>query len=68
MPLPDVAVPETTLSKSNPPTVVPTGASPAGLTSKEARSQLEKVGPNSMPDTALHPLRRVIDKLWAPVP
>ena len=25
-------------------------------------------GPNSMPDTALHPLRRVIDKLWAPVP
>jgi H+-transporting ATPase len=38
------------------------------LTSKEAKTQLEKVGPNSMPDTALHPLRRVIDKLWAPVP
>ena len=69
MPLPDVAVPETpTLSKSNPPPAVPAGASPAGLTSKEAQSQLEKVGPNSMPDTALHPLRRAIDKLWAPVP
>ena len=69
MPLPAVAVPETpTLSKSNPAPAVPADASPAGLTSKEAQSELEKTGPNSMPDTALHPLRRVIDKLWAPVP
>src|SRR5580692_2711588 len=69
MPLPVVAVPETpTLSESNPAPAVPAGASPAGLTSKEAQSQLEKVGPNAMPDTALHPLRRAIDKLWAPVP
>lgn len=41
---------------------------PCGLTSEEAQSRLQKVGPNSMPDTALHPLRRVIEKLWAPVP
>ena len=69
MPLPAVAVPETSpLSESNPAPAVPADGSPAGLTSKEAQSQLEKVGPNSMPDTALHPLRRVIDKLWAPVP
>lgn len=39
-----------------------------GLTTGEARSRLAKIGPNSMPDTAPHPLRRVIDKLWAPVP
>src|ERR1019366_8486363 len=27
-----------------------------------------KVGPNAMPDTAEHPLRRAIGKFWAPVP
>src|ERR1039458_10243390 len=41
---------------------------PAGLTSDEARSRLEKSGPNAMPDTALHPLRRALAKFWAPVP
>jgi len=41
------------------------GKSPEGLTSNEAKNRLEKVGPNSMPDTALHPLRRMIEKLWA---
>jgi len=41
---------------------------PAGLTSAEARSRLEKSGPNAMPDTALHPLRRALAKFWAPVP
>jgi hypothetical protein len=30
---------------------------PGGLSSEEARRRLEKVGPNAMPDTALHPLR-----------
>ena len=44
------------------------GASASGLTTREAQTRLEKIGPNSMPDTALHPLRRAIDKLWAPVP
>jgi H+-transporting ATPase len=39
-----------------------------GLTSEEARSQLEKSGPNAMPDTALHPLRSALAKFWAPVP
>ena len=39
-----------------------------GLTSDEARSRLEKSGPNAMPDTALHPLRRALTKFWAPVP
>jgi H+-transporting ATPase len=39
-----------------------------GLTSDEARSRLEKFGPNAMPDTALHPLRMALEKFWAPVP
>ncbi|MGA2596962.1 MAG: HAD-IC family P-type ATPase [Bryobacteraceae bacterium] len=39
-----------------------------GLTGEEARQRLEKDGPNAMPDTALHPLRRALDKFWAPVP
>jgi H+-transporting ATPase len=41
---------------------------PAGLTSDEARRRLEKSGPNAVPDTAMHPLRRVLTKFWAPVP
>jgi H+-transporting ATPase len=41
---------------------------PIGLTSDQARSRLEKSGPNTMPDTALHPLRRALAKFWAPVP
>src|ERR1700690_974176 len=43
-------------------------AGKSGLTAQEAQSRLETVGPNSMPSTAVHPLRRMIDKLWAPVP
>src|ERR1039457_4475073 len=39
-----------------------------GLTSGEARSRLEKSGPNAMPDTALHPLRRALAKFWTPIP
>src|ERR1035438_10441881 len=41
---------------------------PTGLTGDEARKRLEKSGPNAMPDTALHPLRRALTKFWAPVP
>ncbi len=44
------------------------GAAPTGLTSDEARRRLEKFGPNAMPDTSAHPLRRMIEKFWAPVP
>src|SRR5208283_3822676 len=39
-----------------------------GLTSDEARRRLEQFGPNAVPDTALHPFRRALTKLWAPVP
>jgi H+-transporting ATPase len=39
-----------------------------GLTSDEGRRRLEKFGPNAVPDTALHPLRRALTQLWAPVP
>jgi H+-transporting ATPase len=40
----------------------------SGLTSDEARLRLKKFGPNAVPDTAEHPLRRALAKLWAPVP
>jgi H+-transporting ATPase len=43
-------------------------AAPIGLTSAEARRRLEQFGPNAMPDTSVHPLRRAFDKFWAPVP
>ena len=39
-----------------------------GLTSEQARIRLEKLGPNAMPDTAVHPLTRALTKFWAPVP
>jgi len=39
-----------------------------GLTSDEACRRLEKFGPNTIPDTALHPLGRALTKFWAPVP
>jgi H+-transporting ATPase len=41
---------------------------PRGLTGDEACRRLTKFGPNSMPDTALHPFRRALEKFWAPVP
>jgi len=41
---------------------------PAGLTSDEARTRLEKFGPNAVPDTAESPLFRALAKFWAPVP
>jgi H+-transporting ATPase len=39
-----------------------------GLTSGEARSRLEKDGPNAMPDTSAHPFRNALANFWAPVP
>jgi H+-transporting ATPase len=44
------------------------GVQASGLSNDEARRRLQKVGPNAMPDTALHPLRRALEKFWAPVP
>jgi H+-transporting ATPase len=41
---------------------------PTGLTSDDARRRLAKFGPNAVPDTSLHPLRRALSQLWAPVP
>ena len=46
----------------------PAKVSPDGLTSEEARRRLDKVGPNSMPDTSSHPARSALEKLWAPIP
>jgi H+-transporting ATPase len=46
--------------------VEPTPA--GGLTAAEAEFRLKNAGPNSMPDTALHPLRMALAKFWAPVP
>jgi len=43
-------------------------APPVGLTSDEARRRLQAVGPNAMPDTTMHPLRRALGSFWAPVP
>ena len=39
-----------------------------GLTAIEAQTRLKSSGPNSMPDTALHPMRMAFAKFWAPVP
>jgi H+-transporting ATPase len=39
-----------------------------GLTSDEARRRLEKFGPNTISDTAVHPCRMAFEKFWAPVP
>lgn len=39
-----------------------------GLTTDEARRLLERLGPNAMPDTSMHPLRMATEKFWAPVP
>lgn len=59
-----VAVPP----EPNSPTKPDQNTSSKGLTSDEAKSRLEKDGPNSMPDTSAHPLRNALAKFWAPVP
>ena len=41
---------------------------PPGLSGDEVRRRLEQFGPNAVPDTSLHPLRRALTKFWAPVP
>ena len=42
--------------------------SSSGLTSAEARSRLQKDGPNATPDVSAHPIRNALAKFWAPVP
>jgi H+-transporting ATPase len=34
----------------------------------EAHQRYEKFGPNTLPDTSVHPFRRALEKFWAPVP
>jgi H+-transporting ATPase len=51
--------------------MVSTPASPierSGLSSDEARDRLQRSGPNSLPDAAVHPIRSALGKFWAPVP
>lgn len=48
-------------------TTVPS-AGVQGLSSAQARSRLQKDGPNAMPDTSVHRLRSALAKFWAPVP
>src|ERR1700679_2465268 len=69
MPVLDIAAPGVAGAVPRAPsTKAPMAPSLEGLTSKEAENQLAKIGPNSMPDSAVHPLRLAIAKLWAPVP
>ena len=42
--------------------------SPDGLTNEEAGHRLTQFGPNALPDTSWHPIRRVVAKFWSPVP
>jgi H+-transporting ATPase len=41
---------------------------PSGLTTQEALARLQSSGPNALPDTSVHPLRRALGQFWAPVP
>ena len=50
------------------PTTSVADAGAQGLTSEEARYRLDKFGPNSVPDTSVHPLQMTLEKFWAPVP
>jgi H+-transporting ATPase len=57
------------VSASPVPVIAGADRKPAsGLTTAEATLRLARSGPNAIPDTALHPLRRAFEKFWAPVP
>jgi H+-transporting ATPase len=43
-------------------------ATPPGLSAAEAAARLSRDGPNAMPEERPHPLRRVLGRLWGPVP
>jgi H+-transporting ATPase len=55
-----------------PPSAAPpstaAAAGPEGLSAAEARQRLAASGPNTLPDTAAHPLRMALAQFWAPVP
>ena len=48
--------------------MLPSDTARDGLTTVEADRRLSEVGPNSLPDTTLHPLMQALKKFWAPVP
>ena len=50
------------------PILAPPPASTTGLSSQEAGRRLQELGPNSMPDASVHPIRSALGKFWAPVP
>ena len=56
------------VAPSNPPAKPVQNVASNGLASAEARSRLQKDGPNAMPDVSAHPLRNALAKFWAPVP
>ena len=56
------------VAPSNPPAKPVQNIASNGLASAEARSRLQKDGPNAMPDVSAHPLRNALAKFWAPVP
>ncbi len=45
-----------------------TPASETGLSSAEARARLVEFGPNAVAEEQQHPLRRIAEQFWAPVP
>jgi H+-transporting ATPase len=61
-------MPATTGTSPTPPATPVPRAAANGLTSDEARSRLQKDGPNAMPDTSAHPVRNALAKFWAPIP
>ncbi len=58
----------TAVAPPNPPSESDRNTAPSGLTSDVASSLLRKDGPNTIPDTSVHPLRSALGKFWAPVP
>ena len=66
----DKSTPPQASAKEAPPKEASAKDAPpsTGLTTEEARQRLEKVGPNTVADTSMHPLRRALAKFWAPVP
>ena len=50
------------------PLLVSPTADTLGLSGDEAGRRLRELGPNSMPDASVHPIRGALGKFWAPVP
>jgi H+-transporting ATPase len=50
------------------PLLVSPTAHTLGLSGDEAGRRLRELGPNSMPDASVHPIRSALGKFWAPVP